>query len=300
MPNHETCISRIDDPTHRSDKTAEALRDESEERRVERTRDNRRRKHDSGKSDKSDGEAKSKSSSSRVKATPPQPTRTKPCLDSHEPQVPPSDVPTSEDEVSRAKVTPASRRNSASNKSHQQQGRIGVTGQKNKHVNKTKSIFDPETDSCGSLTGSGGEEDGEEEQAPKKHSIFDIPADDGKFDMYDKVKARRLKRQQKQEEERRQQEIKQLQMQKYRQHQRARKEKKSIQPLHSDISDSEEDVDVNSRGQKRGLIRPISSDEDALRKRRSTHLTSDETDEDMCLREDKKTNCLFTWLQERP
>ncbi|MPC13982.1 Protein split ends [Portunus trituberculatus] len=280
MPNHEPCATRIDDSTHRPDKATEALREESEERRVERTRDNRRRKHDSGKSDKSDGEAKSKVSLSRVKTTPPQAVRPKPCLDSHEPQVAPSDVPTSEDEVSRAKVTPASRRNSTSNKSHPQHGRIGGTGQKNKHVNKAKSIFDPETDSCGSLTGSGGEEDGEEEQAPKKHSIFDIPADDGKFDMYDKVKARRLKRQQKQEEERRQQEMKQLQMQKYRQHQRARKEKKSIQPLHSDISDSEEEGDGHNRGQKRGLVRPTSSDEDALRKRRSIHLTSDETDED--------------------
>ena len=292
MPNHDACTNRLDDSTHRQDKTAEAMREESEERRVERARDNRRRKHDSGKSDKSDGEAKSKGSSSRVKTTPPQPARTKPCLDSHEPQVAPSDVPTSEDEVSRAKVTPASRRNSTSNKSHQLHARIGVSGQKNKHVNKTKSIFDPETDSCGSLTGSGGEEDGEEEQAPKKHSIFDIPADDGKFDMYDKVKARRLKRQQKQEEERRQQEIKQLQMQKYRQHQRARKEKKSIQPLHSDISDSEEDVDGTNRCQKRGLIRPTSSDEDTLRKRRSAQLTSDETDEDLCSRDDKKQSSL--------
>ncbi|XP_068223812.1 protein split ends-like isoform X2 [Palaemon carinicauda] len=261
---------------------------ELENRKVDRVRDPRRRKHDSGKSDKSDGEIRLKGNGNRIKYSPSHSSRLKGRTDSHEQQSATSDIPTSDDEVSQPKgVSLTARRNSSSNKHHQQpsqQMRIS----KNKHPssNKSKSIFDPESDSGDSMIISGGEAEDGGDEAPKKHSIFDIPADDGMFDMYDKVKARRFKLQQKQEEERKQQEIKQSQLQKYRQL-KVRKEKKVTTAI-SDISDTEEEEDHIGHGHKRSHIQHTSSEDDHMRKRRPTLLSADDTDDDLYLKQDKR------------
>merc|ERR1711962_1079520 len=176
-----------------------------------------------------------------------------------------SDI-TTDEEVGSGKIT--SRRNS-SKESRDGKSRVHGNSQTS---HDSKSILDTESDTVGSNSDS---------DSPRKHSIFDIDIDDGKTDMYDKIKARREAYMKKQEEERHQKELKKAKMMKLKEQQRLRKEKKALAAQARDTSDSEEEASEN-RGQKRNKAKNSSSEDDpnipATKKHRAPAISSDDSD----------------------
>merc|ERR1712008_391476 len=132
-----------------------------------------------GKSEKSDSESRSKSSKSSAKSGHViQKSKSKSDIPDIATMVH-SDI-TTDEEVVTSKIT--SRRNSS------KESRDELVHGNSQRKNISKSILDTESDSGGRHSGSGSDLDSD---SPRKHSIFDIDVDDGKTDMYDKIKARR-------------------------------------------------------------------------------------------------------------
>merc|ERR1711962_1828677 len=193
-------------------------------------KDCRRSKHNSGKSEKSDSESHTKLNKFSRSGHNIQKSKSK------------SDIPdigtmvhsdiTTDEEVGSGKIT--SRRNS-SKESRDGKSRVHGNSQTS---HDSKSILDTESDTVGSNSDS---------DSPRKHSIFDIDIDDGKTDMYDKIKARREAYMKKQEEERHQKELKKAKMMKLKEQQRLRKEKKALAAQARDTSDSEREGERNTK-----------------------------------------------------
>merc|ERR1712179_338063 len=142
---HDPSLTRIEDLDKISDKGD--LKLETEMKKFERCKDSRRRKHDSGKSEKSDSETHSKSNKSNVKSGHViQKSKSKSDIPDIASMVH-SDI-TTDEEVVTGKIT--SRRNS-SKESRDGKSRVHGNSQRK---NLSKSILDTESDSAGSNSGS--------------------------------------------------------------------------------------------------------------------------------------------------
>ena len=220
-----------------------------------------RKKHDSGKSDKSEVDQRSKiSKSSKRKSSQDE-------LMDETIDTPEKSTFSSDDESSTAKHQPAKRckQRATSSSSGSRRGRP-----------PKKSILDTDSE----IGDSDSESEGEANI--QKESYFDVPVYDAGFDMYDKVKARRFKLQQKQEEEKRQLEAKQKLLQQYKQQQNRKKQKKSsnnsTRNSTTTISESEDSgTELEPIKRNSGRVLQSSSEDDVLTKRRSSQFSDSDS-----------------------
>ena len=113
-----------------------------------------------------------------------------------------------------------------------------------------------------------------EDETRKNISLFDEPVIDTNFDMYDKVKSRHLKLEQKREEERLKEEAKQRMIQQYRAKARSKKKKQTASTSIGSDSDSHDEVIG-----KKNMSQMVASSSEDDRRSSIHHLTSDYSDD---------------------
>lgn len=138
----------------------------------------------------------------------------------------------------------------------------------------SSTISDSDTANHSSSSSSSDDDD-----TPKNISLFEDPVIDTCFDMYDKVKARHLKQEQKREDERLKEEAKQKMLQQYRQKQLNKKKKAAIAASSHAAADSDSDANEELVNNKRSLTRMVasSSDEDESL---LAHVSTDDSEHD--------------------
>ncbi|KAA0200765.1 hypothetical protein HAZT_HAZT006326 [Hyalella azteca] len=155
-------------------------------------------------------------------------------------------------------------RNSASSKS------------KNKKRLQSKDCMASDSDSDDIVSSSSSSDDDDDHQ--KMASLFDDPVIDPCFDMYDKVKSRHLKlEQKKREQERLKEEAKQKSILQHKQKQRGKKKKSTSQATLSGVGESDSDTYEDIVNNKRVNPRVVASSTDDDRPSLA-HVSSDESD----------------------